>query len=87
MWMLPSKLQYVKFLQRTTSLAVFISEAQQFCGDNQVVVLVEDPSSPRFGKIFGKNFTGLGSDKRKNLVAVAQCNGMGIAGTVILTGQ
>jgi len=83
-WVLPSKLSYVKFLQRTMSLAVFISEAQQFCGDNQVVVLLEDPSSPRFGKIFGKNFTGLGSEKRKNLVAVAQCNGVGIAATVIL---
>ncbi|MBV9271875.1 MAG: hypothetical protein JO165_12330, partial [Candidatus Eremiobacteraeota bacterium] len=69
----------------TMSLAVFISEAQQFCGDNQVVILVEDPTSPRFGKVFGKNFTGLGADKKKDLVAVAQCNGIGIAATVILT--
>lgn len=86
--MLPSKLSYIKFLQRTVNLAVFISEAQQFCGDSQVVVLVEDPTSTRFGKIFGKNFTGLGTDgKRKTWVAVAQCNGMGLAGTVILTNE
>ena len=86
--MLPSKLSYIKFLQRTMRLAVFISEAQQFCGDSQVVVLVEDPTSPRFGMVFGKNFTGLGTDgKQKTWVAVAQCNGVGIAGTVILTNE